>query len=302
VDCTGLQTFRDYYASAFPLCAQSQWGWHSFPPPAGTAVSPDSLRLELYETYGRKVGYATSSKGQEELYDYLRRNPHRINLCSIGLQMADEGRRASIDDILGIEQELDLWTGIIRSSFRVFGFPVHVWTSCHPMIDAISIRVESPLCASAGLGIEVGFPYGSPGISASDWSSDGRHSSDVVEEKPGRFSIRRTMDGTRYFCVMHIPDRVGVRRVGAHVFRLSLGEGMSGVEVVLELSPGIPTGRGFSSTGVERESAEQWGRFWASGGCIELAGSSDPRAFELERRIVLSQYLTAIQCAGSLPP
>ena len=28
----------------------------------------------------------------------------------------------------------------------------------------------------------------------------------------------------------------------------------------------------------------------------------DPRARELERRIVLSQYLTAIQCAGSLPP
>jgi hypothetical protein len=33
-----------------------------------------------------------------------------------------------------------------------------------------------------------------------------------------------------------------------------------------------------------------------------LAGSKDPRAAELERRIVLSQYLTAIQCAGSKPP
>ena len=33
-----------------------------------------------------------------------------------------------------------------------------------------------------------------------------------------------------------------------------------------------------------------------------MAGSSDCRAAELERRIVLSQYLTAIQCAGSMPP
>ena len=33
-----------------------------------------------------------------------------------------------------------------------------------------------------------------------------------------------------------------------------------------------------------------------------MSGSQDPRWRELERRIVLSQYLTAIQCAGSLPP
>jgi hypothetical protein len=35
---------------------------------------------------------------------------------------------------------------------------------------------------------------------------------------------------------------------------------------------------------------------------VDLSGSRDPRAMELERRIVLSQYQTAIQCAGSLPP
>jgi hypothetical protein len=33
-----------------------------------------------------------------------------------------------------------------------------------------------------------------------------------------------------------------------------------------------------------------------------LAHSKDKRAIELERRVVLSQYLTAIQCSGSMPP
>ena len=33
-----------------------------------------------------------------------------------------------------------------------------------------------------------------------------------------------------------------------------------------------------------------------------MSGSKDPRWFELERRIVLSQYLTAIQDAGKNPP
>lgn len=35
---------------------------------------------------------------------------------------------------------------------------------------------------------------------------------------------------------------------------------------------------------------------------MRLRDSTDKRAFELERRVVLSQYLTAIQCAGSVPP
>ena len=47
---------------------------------------------------------------------------------------------------------------------------------------------------------------------------------------------------------------------------------------------------------------QQWKAFWLSGGAVDFSGSSDPRAFELERRVVLSQYLTKIQCSGSSPP
>jgi hypothetical protein len=45
-----------------------------------------------------------------------------------------------------------------------------------------------------------------------------------------------------------------------------------------------------------------WKSFWTSGAAVDFSGSKDPRAKELERRVVLSQYLTAIQCSGSLPP
>ncbi|MGC8792928.1 MAG: hypothetical protein ACP5U2_06010 [Bryobacteraceae bacterium] len=60
-DATGLQTFPELYARTVPLCTQSQWGWHSFPAPKG--LGPADLRLELYDTHGRKVGYPTSAKG-----------------------------------------------------------------------------------------------------------------------------------------------------------------------------------------------------------------------------------------------
>jgi hypothetical protein len=45
-----------------------------------------------------------------------------------------------------------------------------------------------------------------------------------------------------------------------------------------------------------------WLDFWSTGAAIDLSQSKDSRWHELERRIVLSQYLTRIQCAGSLPP
>src|SRR5205814_1829301 len=48
--------------------------------------------------------------------------------------------------------------------------------------------------------------------------------------------------------------------------------------------------------------AGRWQRFWTSGAAVDLSESRDSRAPELERRVVLSQYLTAIQCSGSMPP
>ena len=56
----------------------------------------------------------------------------------------------------------------------------------------------------------------------------------------------------------------------------------------------------FSETAIN--SKTQWKKFWESGGAVDFEGSTDTRAFELERRIVLSEYLTKIQCAGDYPP
>ncbi len=52
----------------------------------------------------------------------------------------------------------------------------------------------------------------------------------------------------------------------------------------------------------KQSARKNWNDFWQTGGAIDLSGSKDPRWFELERRIVLSQYLTAIQDAGEYPP
>ncbi len=49
-------------------------------------------------------------------------------------------------------------------------------------------------------------------------------------------------------------------------------------------------------------SEQKWPAYWKAGGAIDFSGSKDPRAKELERRVVLSQYLMKVNEAGSLPP
>jgi hypothetical protein len=55
-------------------------------------------------------------------------------------------------------------------------------------------------------------------------------------------------------------------------------------------------------TQAKAASATGWKKFWESGGAIDFSGSVDPRAAELERRIILSQYLLRVQETGSFPP
>lgn len=53
---------------------------------------------------------------------------------------------------------------------------------------------------------------------------------------------------------------------------------------------------------VESLAKNHWASFWEKGAAVDFSHCTDPRAKELERRVVLSQYLLAIQCAGSTPP
>ncbi len=126
-DPTGLQTFPQLYEKTLPLCTQSQWGWHTTPNPTGQTAA--DLRLTQYDTFGREVGYPTSSQGQKELFDWLRENPHRLHLGKIGFVIG------SPSEVTSISQTLDLWTGILRSEFHWNGQPVEVETCCHPMLD-----------------------------------------------------------------------------------------------------------------------------------------------------------------------
>ncbi len=52
----------------------------------------------------------------------------------------------------------------------------------------------------------------------------------------------------------------------------------------------------------KQNNEEAWPAFWQSGGAVDFSACTDPRAKELERRTVLSQYLIQIQSSGTHPP
>ena len=115
-DLTGLQTFPALYDQQMPLCTLSQWGWHTVPNPSGKG--PSDLRLAMFDTYGRKVGYASSSEGQVPLFNWLRENPHRLHLGKIGFLIEKPG------DVTAARQTLDLCAKIPLSTSIFAGSPI----------------------------------------------------------------------------------------------------------------------------------------------------------------------------------
>jgi hypothetical protein len=300
-DFTGLQTFPEEYEKSMPLCTMSQWGWHTAPLPP--TLDPKSFRLVPYDTHGRQVGYPTSADGQSELYNWLRENPHRLHLGRVGLKiMLGRGEEARPGDFAAITQELDLWSGCLTSSFNVEGKPVILRTAVHPDLDLLAASIESPLVSEGRIAVRFAFPYGSSGMQAADWNQPSRHRSSLLKQTTGSAELSRNLDADRYFVAISWREPASFASESEHRFILLPFKKNSRFEFVAAFSPRPLVKQLPSAQDTFTASETHWGRFWNSGGAIELAESRDPRAPELERRIVLSQYLTAIQCSGSLPP
>ncbi len=298
-DITGLQTFTAECDKDFPLSTASHWGWHSTPLPGG--LPEGGLRYKDYDTHGRPVGYATDDTGQEKLFNWLRENPHRLHLGRIGFELRkSDGTPATPADLRNVRQTLDLWSGILDSQFEFAGQPVRVQTCCHPDLDAVAVRVESPLLANGRLPVLLAFPYGSPAVNMADWAQPDKHVTRCERSSARRADFVRTLDDTRYHVSLAWSKNAELRERGPNAFALQAAKG-DRLEFVCTFSMKPISGSLPTVAQAASASAKRWERFWATGGAVDLGGSTDPRAEELERRIVLSLYQTAIHCAGSLP-
>jgi len=299
VDFTGLQTFPDFYEQDIPLATQSNWGWHTIPDPHHYVLQDAT---ENWQVEGRPVPYA--SLQQTQAGQWLRANPHRLHLGRIGFQLLDStGKGISLGDITDIDQTVDLWQGIIKSSFQIERTGVEVETACHPYTDQIGARIRSGLLQSGQIRILFEFPYGNPswGKDPADWNHPDRHSSEIIAQDNQSVAIKRTLDADGYFVFIRWSGAAKFTQSSKHSFLLTITEANQ-FEFSAMFSKTDTDRVGPSMRELFEACKSHWRDFWESGGAIDLSLSKDPRARELERRIVLSRYLTAVQCSGSVPP
>ncbi|HLS63320.1 MAG TPA: hypothetical protein VK060_08080 [Ruania sp.] len=310
VDLTGLQTIPDAYPvsprdpsrpAGTLLGTQSTWGWHSMP-----SAKQYSWRDALvpYESHRGTVPYVDMSgsissgteAGAAERDLVLRGNPHRLDLGTIGLRW--RGQHLLPEDITAGGQRLDLYSGQIHSQVLIGGHLVEVTTSCHPDRDVLAFRLRSAALQD-GLSVALTFSYGNEDWHhASDWDSPELHQTRLEAPAPGRWQVHRSLDESHYGVTIQTAGRVD--QPTEH--ELQITSTTTELDVVLEFSQHASAAPLPGAAEVQRRSTEAWASFWETGAAIDLGAVTDPRAAELERRVVLSQYLTAVNCAGSMPP
>ena len=119
---------------------------------------------------------------------------------------------------------------------------------------------------------------------------------------PNQASLARTVDADAYNVAVAWNDGATLAGTDEKHHYVLAASASNCLEFVCAFSPNPMAGALPSFAATHAASSVHWHGFWKQGGAIDLSGSTDPRANELERRIVLSQYLTAVNCAGSLPP
>ena len=298
MDITGLQTF-------VPFNTLSDWSWHSFPLPEG--MRAEDYRPVVVETHGKKIAYELRNPDQPELSEWLTKNPHRYNLGRIGFRLLrEDGTEAREIDLGNARQEIDLWTGVVYSRFELNRKEVKVRTVCHPDKDMIGVSIESELLNDGNMSIYLDFPY-----------PDGRyfkhyigrydtisgHTSTFEKLAPNSVRITRTMDDTHYYATLDWTGPATFSRESekAHTFLLQPRH-TSTFSFTCCFSPEPVADVTEPVASIERKSAVSWEKYWRSGAAVDLSGSKDPRWLELERRIVLSQYLMRANESGLFPP
>lgn len=300
VDVTGLQTLYDEYdKNGFPLCTMSQWGWHTclLEDKNKKKYTLDDLIMTRYLHENKEVFYPVKKFTDNEfVYNWLRENPHKFNLMRLGFIYNNNYINSNM--LENINQELDLYNGIINSSFDINNKNIKVKTFVDEITDTIGLEIKSELLLDNKLELTLEFPYGSSSKNGSDWSNDSKHKT-IIKKSNNMLIIERYLDEDKYFVVLNSSTSFDFKTIKSHAFHLSFPK--KEINLTINFLKELEVEELNYSLIYDRN-IKYWNNFWIKSGFIDFSNSKDLRAFELERRIILSLYLMAIQTTGSLPP
>ncbi|OAG04836.1 uncharacterized protein CC84DRAFT_805309 [Paraphaeosphaeria sporulosa] len=305
VDNTGMQTL-------LPFNTLSSWAWHNDSLPSNGDL-PSDYHGVARETYGRQVYYDLPDPSLKQATQWLIGNPNRINLGRIGLTY--KGVKISPSQITQPKQVLDLWNGVITSTFQVDGKDVKISTQGDFDEDAVAFKIESSILESQDLGIELDFPY--PPIHTTTYKYEVfagvydfplNHTTTVATKnhEAGTASIKHQLQETSYFANLRWPansalnltrnEPEGSNSTTAHRYTLKPSKKSSSISFTAHFSPDQRTPP-LPST-IQKRNKLEWNRYWQEGGFVDLTASSNPNATELQRRIITSQYHVRVNSAA----
>ncbi|KAE8346201.1 hypothetical protein BDV24DRAFT_147827 [Aspergillus arachidicola] len=299
-DITGLQTL-------LPFNILSSWCWcnDSLPTTVNQTHPSDFTGMDWW-THERLVNYNIQNPAEAEISQWLVANPHRANLGRIGLLY--KGENISIKDVTGMRQSLDLHSGILTSEFTLHGQNVSVTTIGDPSSDIIAVDVQSSLLGGGSLSLFFDYPL-TTGLNkfeapfVGNWTAVSEHTTALNNITANQAAIRHSLGGTTYFNTIeweqtgHITGPFS----GTHRYLLQPTGKTNRFTFSTEFSAATKTSIKPFAT-VKEASIHWWAQYWESGAFVDLTESGSSDAEELQRRIILSQYLLAVNSAGKDPP
>ncbi|KAF5017274.1 hypothetical protein F66182_10811 [Fusarium sp. NRRL 66182] len=287
VDTTGMQTYLPF---------------NTIPIDAYTGIPKD--------THGRNVSYDIPDPRLPDVSQWLIGNPNRINLGRIGLRY--EGVTLKASKISSTHQELDLWSGVITSTFNVDGTKVKVVTQGDFNSDAVAFNIESKLIDMGKLEVEIDFPF--PPVHTVKYKYEvfvgvydfPTNHTTKISPGPSHHTAHIYHDlGMKYYINLRWSDKTVLRlkrlepqgstKVTAHRYVLSPNGGDK-ISFTAHFSPDkkIPD----VPASIAKRNTAGWRDYWQEGGFVDLTESTNPNATELQRRIITSQYHVRVNSAA----
>ena len=305
-DITGLQTF-------LPFAIMSSWGWKNDTlPPGRTLEDILNYKGESLDNHGLNVTYMFG--GVADIQQWLISNPNRVNLGRVGLWFGDDVQIEE-EDLANKTQTLDLWTGVIDSSFTLNGSQVNVTTVCDQESDVIGISLTSSLISAGQLGLFLDFPWndGSEKFEAPfvGWfNMSANHTTDltIATSADGTISeaqiIHTLVNNSFITTISGSSFNVSRFSPSEHKYIVMPSDPTSNATFALSISYALQIPASIADfESIQASSEAAWESYWTTGGFVDVyTQSTDSRADELQRRIILSQYLLRVNEAGDYPP
>jgi hypothetical protein len=302
-DATGMQTFQ-------PFNIMSSWAWKNDSLPEGKSLEDvETYHGTSWDNHGHLVQYNFGGD-DKAIEQWLISNPNRVNLGRIGwVFKGGQGETLNLteSDLVDVHQELDLWSGTLTSRFIFDGQLIEVNTTSAHDSDTVYFTISSNHLLADRLAIFVDFPW-SDGLSKFSapfvgvYNMTANHTTDLSSESDNQ--ILHSI-GSSSFYTSVIGDSFNLTRDSADAHRYTIQPTHSksvnfSIGISFSLDPAANSS--LPESGIT-SAAKEWENYWSESGFVDIISeSTNVRADELQRRIILSRYLMRVNEAGGSPP